>query len=123
MARIFIFLLLLVVISSPGALADSALEARVVNVLSGDMLVVSIDGRAEIVHLYCVQCPKRGEAGWLKARNYTQSMVLHKKIVVEPVGPKEAETIQAKVYVGDRCINDALVGLLLAGKQGQDPSY
>jgi hypothetical protein len=49
-------------------------------------------------------------------------MVLHKKIVVEPVGPKEAETIQAKVYVGDRCINDALVGLLLAGKQGQDPS-
>jgi endonuclease YncB( thermonuclease family) len=74
------------------------------------------------VHLYDVDCPERGKSGWLKARDYTEQMVLYKQVVVEPVGAKWAGTIQAKVYVGDRCINDALADFLLARKQGQDPS-
>jgi hypothetical protein len=41
-------------------------------------------------------------------------MVLHKQIDVETVGSKRAGTIQAKVYLGDTCINDALADLVLA---------
>ena len=36
--------------------------------MTGDILIVSVEHRAEVVHLYGVECPKRGQAGWLKAR-------------------------------------------------------
>jgi hypothetical protein len=77
---------------------------------------VSIDHEAEVVHLYGVECPKRGQAGWLKARDYTEQMVLYKQVVVEPVGTHRAGTIQAKVYVGKLCLNDALADMILALK-------
>ena len=82
--------------------------------MTGDVLIVSIDHRAEVVHLYGVECPERGEAGWLKARDCTEQMVLYKQVVLEPVGPMQARTIQAKVYVGDQCVNDELAGFVLA---------
>jgi endonuclease YncB( thermonuclease family) len=98
------------------ATASDPLKARVVNVLSGDTLIVSIDHQAEIVQLYGVECPERGEAGWLKARDYTEQLVLYKQIVLEPVGAQRAGTIQAKVYVGELCINDAVADRILALK-------
>jgi endonuclease YncB( thermonuclease family) len=108
-------LFLMVALSSPAAASD-LLNARVVNVMTGDILIVSIDHRAEVVHLYGIDCPERGQAGWLKARDYTEQMVLYKQVVLEPVGATRAGTIQAKVYVGELCINDALADMILALK-------
>lgn len=122
MKKTLTYVLLLLVALSSSATASDPLKARVVNVLSGDTLIVSIDHQAEIVQLYGVDCPERDDAGWLKARDYIRQMVLHKQIVLETVGPQRAGTIQAKVYVGDTCINDALADVVLAGRQGQDPS-
>ncbi len=79
-------LFLTVALSSTTAASDPPL-ARVVNVLSCDILVVSIHNRAEIVQLYGVECPERGHAGWLKARDHTRQMVLHKQVVLgRPLG-------------------------------------
>lgn len=114
MTKLLTYVLLLMVASSTIATAQSPLEARVVNVLAGDLLIVSIDHEAEVVHLYGVDCPKRGQTGWLEARNYTEQMVLYKQIVLEPVGPSRAGTLQAKVYLGDTCVNDALADVVLS---------
>jgi endonuclease YncB( thermonuclease family) len=122
MTKLLSYVLFLMVALSIPATASDLLKARVVNVITGDILIVSIHHRAEVVHLYGVECPERGQAGWLKARNYTEQMVLYKQIVVEPVGAKRAGTIQAKVYVGATCINDALADVLFALKQGKDQS-
>jgi hypothetical protein len=116
MAKILTYVLLLMVALSSPATASDLLNARVVNVMTGDILIVSIDHRAEVVHLYGVACPERGEAGWLKARDYTEQLVLYKQIVLEPVGAQRAGTIQAKVYVGELCINDAVADRILALK-------
>lgn len=108
MTKLLSYVLILMVVLSSTAAASDLLKARVVNVMTGDILIISIDHRAEVVHLYGVECPERGEAGWLKARNYTERMVLYKQIVLEPVGAQRVGMIQAKVYVGELCINDAL---------------
>jgi hypothetical protein len=104
------------VVLSSTATASDPVKGRVVNVMTGDILIVSVDHRAEVVHLYGVECPERGEAGWLKVRNYTEQLVLYKQIVLEPVGAQRAGTIQAKVYVGELCINEALADMILAIK-------
>lgn len=116
MTKLLIYVLFLMVALSSTAAASDRLNARVVNVMTGDMLIVSIDHQAEVVHLYGVDCPARGKSGWLKARDYTEQMVLYKQVVVEPVGAQRAGTIQAKVYIGDTCINDALADKILALK-------
>jgi endonuclease YncB( thermonuclease family) len=116
MTKLLTYVLFLMVALSSPATASDLLKARVVNVMTGDTLIVSIDHRAEVVNLYGVECPGRGEAGWVKARDYTEQMVLYKQVLVEPVGAKGAGTIQAKVYVGDLCINDALADMILALK-------
>jgi hypothetical protein len=110
----YVLILMVALIST--ATASDPVKGRVVNVMTGDILIVSVDHRAEVVHLYGVECPERGEAGWLKARNYTEQMVLYKQIVLEPVGAQRAGTIQAKVYVGELCINEALADMILAIK-------
>ena len=114
MIKLLSYVLILMVALSSTAAASDPVKGRVVNVMTGDILIVSVDHRAEVVHLYGVKCPERGEAGWLKARNYTEQMVLYKQIVLEPVGTQRAGMIQAKVYVGDQCVNDALAGFVLA---------
>ena len=114
MTKLLTYVLLLMVALSSSATASDPLKARVVNAMTGDVLIVSIHHRAEVVHLYGVGCPKRGQAGWLKARDYTEQMVLYKQVVLEPVGPMRDGMLQAKVYVGDQCVNDELAGFVLA---------
>jgi hypothetical protein len=116
MTKLLSYVLILMVVLISTATASDPVKARVVNVMTGDILIVSIDHRAEVVHLYGVKCPERGETGWLKARNYTEQLVLYKQIVLEPVGAQRAGAIPAKVYVGKLCINDALADMILALK-------
>ena len=120
MIKLLTYVLFLMVALSGTATASDPLQVRVVNVLSCDMLVVSVDNRAEIVHLYGVASPERDQLGWFKARDYTRQMVLHKLVEMESIDSKQTGTIQAKVYVGDTCINDALADMLLAGRQGHN---
>lgn len=108
MARILTFLLFLLVAMSSIATAETSFDARVVNVLAGDVLIVSLDRQAQIVRLSGVECPVRGEAGWLQMREVTRGMVLHKAIRIEPVGAQRAGMIWARVFIGDQCLNDAL---------------
>lgn len=112
--RIHIFLLFIIVTSSNGLIADPALEGRVVNVLAGDLLIVSVDRQAEIVQLYGVDCPDRDEIGWLQVREFTRKMILNKDIHIQKIGPKRAGRIRAIVYFGDRCVNDSIVDAGLA---------
>ena len=114
MARTLTFLLFLLVALGSIATADTTLDARVVNVLAGDVLVVSLDRQAEIVSLSGVACPVRGEEGWLEMREVARQMVLHKAIRIEPVGQQRAGMIRGRVFVGDHCLNDALNEALVA---------
>jgi hypothetical protein len=96
MIKLLSYVLILMVVLSSTATASDPVKGRVVNVMTGDILIVSVDHRAEVVHLYGVECPERGEAGWLKVRNYTEQLVLYKQIVLEPVGSQRAGTIHIK---------------------------
>jgi hypothetical protein len=72
MTKLLSYVHILMVALSGTATASDLLNARVVNVMTGDILIISIDHRSEVVHLYDVECPERGEVGRLEARNYTE---------------------------------------------------
>ena len=108
-------ILILGLIASP-AFADW--EVKVVDVFDGDTLIVSLEGRAEIIKLFGVDSPEKEQAFGLDARSFTSDLVSGKIIRVEPIEKGRYEMV--KVYVEDKCLNEELLraGFAWYNKEG-----
>jgi micrococcal nuclease len=92
-----IWVALLFVLLSP--LPSWSWQGKVVEVLSGDTIVVSKDGKAMKVRLYGIDCPERGQPLFEWATNLTSSFVLKKTVEVTPIGSVLYDTTYALVRV------------------------
>ena len=94
--------------------AHAEWRGRVVSVYDGDTLIVSNEGRGEIVRLAGVDAPERDQPFGLEAKRFCADMVGGKMVRVLPHG--DVDTY--KVYVGELCLNEEL---LRSGYAWYDP--
>lgn len=94
--------------------AHAEWEGRVVSVYDGNTLIVSNEGRGEIVRLAGVDAPEREQPFGIPAKNFTADMVGGKTVRVVPYG--DVDTY--KVYAGELCLNEEI---LRAGYGWYDP--
>ena len=82
-------------------------QATVVSVYDGDTLIVSREGRAEIIRLYGVDCPEKEQHFGLKSKEFTSALVSGKKVRVIPVDTARYDL--CKVFIGETCLNKKLL--------------
>jgi endonuclease YncB( thermonuclease family) len=105
MKRTVLFSILLAFVSP--ALAHAEWQARVVYAFDGDTLVLSREGRAQIISLFGIACPEREQPFGLEAKGFTSGMATGKTI--RAVVVKKGRYEMCKVYVGDKCLNEELL--------------
>jgi len=84
-------------------------EGRVLNVASGCLLVMSIEHEAVIVRLAGIDCLKEEDPHLKEVKAFMRSIVMNQVVRVECMGKGRAGRIIGRLYVEDRCLNDALV--------------
>ncbi len=89
------------------ALAPAEWQAKVVDVFDGDTLIVSREGRAEIISLFGIDCPEKEQPFGLEAKGFTSHLVSGKTIRIIPL--KRSRYEMCKVYIGDKCLNEELL--------------
>ncbi len=107
-ASLLVLILLLV------SCAAWAWEGTCVAVISGDIIKVMHGGEAELIRLYGIDCPDRGQAYWVEAKLFTSGMVLEKQVRILPVDNDRFGNTVAWVYTGGRNLNHDLAGTGLA---------
>jgi endonuclease YncB( thermonuclease family) len=103
------------VISWPAALAEQ-ITAKVVSVVDGDTINVSVNGGPkEKVILYGIDCPERTQEFGDAARQFTDQACFRKDVSVEVKGKDPSGRIIANVFLADgSSLNQALVSQGLA---------
>jgi endonuclease YncB( thermonuclease family) len=87
------------------AVAHAEWQGRVVSVYDADTLVVSNEGRGEIVRLAGVDAPEREQPFGLKAKKFAANMVEGKVVRIVPHGDLD----NYRVYLGELCLNEELL--------------
>ena len=82
-------------------------EVKIVDVFDGDTLIVSYQGRAEIIRLYGVDSPEKEQSFGLEARSFTSDMVSGK--VVKVISIEKSRYEMVKVYYDNKCLNEELL--------------
>jgi endonuclease YncB( thermonuclease family) len=97
-------------ISWPAARADQ-IAAKVVSVVDGDTINVSVNGGPkEKVILYGIDCPEKDQEFGDAARQYTDQVCFRKDVSVEVKGKDPSGRIIANVFLADgTSLNQALV--------------
>jgi endonuclease YncB( thermonuclease family) len=103
--KIASYTILLIRLLPVSALAER--EVKVVDVFDGDTLIVSLDGRAEIIRLFGVDSPDKEQPFGLEARSYTSDMVSGRVIQIIPIEKSRYEMV--KVYYENKCLNEELL--------------
>jgi endonuclease YncB( thermonuclease family) len=103
--KIASYTILLIGLLPVSALAER--EVKVVDVFDGDTLIVSLDGRAEIIRLFGVDSPDKEQPFGLEARSYTSDMVSGRVIQIIPIEKSRYEMV--KVYYENKCLNEELL--------------
>lgn len=102
--------LMLVLISG----SSWAWEGKCIAVISGDMIKVMHNGRAELIRLYGVDSPDKGQAYWIDAKRFTSSLVSGEHVEILPVGKDAYGNTVAWVHTKGRNLNHYLAGTGLA---------
>jgi endonuclease YncB( thermonuclease family) len=89
-------------------------------VYDGDTLIVSDEGRAQIIKLFGIDCPEKRQPFGLKAKIFTSTFVAGEKIRIKSVN--EDRYLKCKVYIGDKCLNEELLKAGLAWHNNRDCS-
>lgn len=105
MKKMVLYTILLMGLFPISALAEW--KVKVVDIFDGDTLIVSLDGRAEIIRLFGVDSPEKEQPFGLEARSFTSDLVSGRVIRVEPIGKDRYEMV--KVYYKDKCLNEELL--------------
>jgi endonuclease YncB( thermonuclease family) len=88
-------------------LAIAEREVKVVDVFDGDTLIVSLQGRAEIIKLFGVDSPDKEQPFGLEARSFASDMVSGRVIQIISIEKSRYEMV--KVYYENKCLNEELL--------------
>ena len=124
--RAILFFLLLV--SGPLlAQSDSSFEAKVIAVKDGDTIEIIYDSFTTRVRLSHIDCPEKGQPFGKAAKTYTSDLCFGRIVRVQAQAkPDRYGRLLAEVFVGDSCINKALVRAGMAWhylQYSKDTSY
>lgn len=111
---LFPSLLLAAILLAPIHIAEAErLESTVLRVPDGDSLVVRLEsGRTERLRLIGVNAPELDQKPWgERARRFTRSMVLDRRVVIEPgAEPRDKYgRLLAYVFIDGRMLNEELL--------------
>jgi len=109
----FVFVLL---ISS----VASAWSGKCVGVHDGDTILVLHGGKAEIIRLYGIECPERGQPFGESAKQFTFYIVFGKIVEVNPVIKDRSGITIAWVYANRISLNRELLRAGLARRYSND---
>jgi micrococcal nuclease len=84
-------------------------QGKVVAVADGDTLTVLHDGKKEQVHLYGVECPKKQQDGFQKAKDFAAAFVSGKPVEIEPREKDRFGRTMGTVTADGRNLNRELV--------------
>ena len=101
------FLFLFIISCFIPASVSAGWQAKVVDIYDGDTLILSDDGRAKIIRLFGIDCPRKEQPFGLKAKDYTSKIASGKEIRIETIAKKRYQ--KCKVYVDDTCLNTQLL--------------
>lgn len=87
-------------------------KGKCVKVVDGDTILVSLHKKNLTVHFDCIDCPELEQPFGKEAEQFTSSIVLKQKVIVEITTYEEDGTIVGRVYVNDK---DMSVELMEAG--------
>ncbi|MFX0202732.1 MAG: thermonuclease family protein [Candidatus Hodarchaeota archaeon] len=100
-----LFSILLAFVFPASALAQW--QARVVYAFDGDTLIVSREGRAEIISLFGIDCPDSEQPFGLEAKGFTSGIVTGK--IIRAVSFQKGRYEMCKVFIDDKCLNEELL--------------
>ncbi len=101
--KILINILLLLSVST------STFTAKVIGVKDGDTIEVLYQGKGQTVRLLDIDCPEKKQAFGQKAKQFTSDFCFGKTVRIEAGGKDRYGRILGTVYVGNKCLNEALV--------------
>jgi endonuclease YncB( thermonuclease family) len=84
-------------------------QGTCVSVIDGDSLMVSHESGKKEVRLYGIDTPEFDQPYGRQARAFTRSLVLQKKVTVEPVEIDKYGRTVAKVNTPEGCVNERLI--------------
>jgi hypothetical protein len=118
-----LFLVCFSLICSPaGAQTPARLKGFVVNVTRDCLLVVSIEHRAEIVTLAGVTYANSERQEHPEASDFIRSLVQNKVVEIQCLGRDQWGAVLGRIYLGDICLNEALVRAGLGKRIAPDRS-
>jgi micrococcal nuclease len=86
-----------------------AWSGKVVGVIDGDRITVLHDGKEEVIRLWGIDCPEKGQDFGTEAKQATSSLVCGKIVEVEPREVHSYRQTVAVVTVGGTVVNEHLV--------------
>lgn len=112
--KLYIVLIFCILLPSPDVIHADQFNAKVVKVIDGDsIMVVSKKGKMEI-RLYGIDCPEYDQPFSRKAKAFTKSEILGKKVTVEKINKDRYGRLVALISCQGRTINRQLVKVGLA---------
>jgi micrococcal nuclease len=97
-----------------------AWQGKVVAVAEGDTLTVLHDGKKEQVRIYGIECPKKQQDSFQKAKEFTSALVSGKILEIEPMEKDRFARTLAMVTADGNNLNRELVKSGLAWVYTQD---
>jgi micrococcal nuclease len=84
-------------------------QGTCVSVIDGDSMMITHAGGKKEVRLYGIDTPEFDQPFGRQARDFTRSLVLQKKVTVEPFEIDKYGRTVAKVNTPEGCVNERLV--------------
>jgi len=81
----------------------------VVGVSDGDTISVLREGKGELIRLYGIDTPEKGQAFGERAKQFTSGMVYGKTVKVDTKDLDQHGRSVALIYVGGQSLNEALI--------------
>jgi len=103
-----------------------AWEAKVLEVLDGDTIVVLKNGKQIVVRLASIDCPEIGQPHNIAARKFTDKWVAGKSVTVWPTDTDQEGRTVAFVFIGKTDLNKELLKAGLAWHHkahARDPEF
>jgi micrococcal nuclease len=97
-----------------GSLQAQTITGKVVGVADGDTVTVLQDQTQYKIRLYGIDCPESGQDFGNRAKQFTSRMVFGKQVRVIEKDVDRYGRIVGMIYIGNTCVNQAIVQAGLA---------
>lgn len=89
-------------------------NGKVIGVSDGDTIKVLQDKTTIKIRLYGVDAPEKEQPVGQRAKQFTSNLVFGKIVTVQTVAKDHYGRMVAKVYIGDKCLNEMLLAAGMA---------